>query len=961
MAFQITPNVSVTRDNNGIVRQLSHLQQPYVAASFVEGNPRALARTYLTDVSSIYSVDSSLLLTLDQPVGDSITPDGLQLRFGDQSSLLETTLVSYSQTRWSLPIWEAGFGVSILAGPQRITSSRSTLHIDPSFHEPSKKPRFLPKEINDRVLRAQLGLADQHIKINFTRLRVYQYDPSKRYDPESSTQSPTPQRRKIQRSKSEPKTASRSLLRDGPPILPLPAVPPTIETGTHYVVTEVLFTLPPARGTGKGLNWRVFLEVDSGTPLYLRAFVAGAFANVFTQDPITLTGDTTKTACSGDAILDLLTSSIVVPRLTVANPQGLTGQYVQLEDVNPPSVAPPSVANPPGDFTGVASGNTFAATNAYYHVDFLYNLMQQFGFDVPSYHSGTTFPVPVDQNDQSSGNPNAFCAGNTSGTGTGEFGFGTVDTCATSPGMAASFRVVMHEFCHNLLWNRVHSPNFGFSHSAGDSIAAILSDPGSQAPDRFLTFPWVPIVVDRRHDRDVAGGWAWGGVNDVGGYSSEQILSTTHFRIYRSMGGDDSDVNVQIAAAQRIVFLIMKAIASLGPSPIIPTPTPNPWETALENSDTSTTSFEGTPGGTAHKVIRWGFEQQGLFQPAGAPTPVTTPGAPPDVDVYVDDGRGGQYPYQPVFWENTDIWNRLVADGGTTHQTPIVNVTNYGYVRIKNRGTKTANNVIVSGFHCRPSAGLTWPDDWQAMTTASINVPGSIPSGGQMIVGPFAWTPSELGHECMLMSVSADGDLSNIDPAGALPCATGPSPDEQLARFDNNIGQRNVAPVAGGGGLTGLLGSFVNRHFWTNNPYNKEVRIKLDVTLPPFLAQRGWQIVFLNPGGGSFTLPPRGSREVHIGLKAGVEFTAADVTAAGKQAGIVVNAKINGYIFGGITYELDPNLKTPPLEVLPGGPHKGCTETAHHLLECLNLPFGEVKSVCIKKVTIDIELKNCDC
>ena len=155
----------------------------------------------------------------------------------------------------------------------------------------------------------------------------------------------------------------------------------------------------------------------------------------------------------------------------------------------------------------------------------------------------------MDQNDQSSGNPNAFCAGNASGTGTGEFGFGTVNTCATSPGMAASFRVVMHEFCHNLLWNRVHSPNFGFSHSAGDSIAAILSDPGSQAPDRFLTFPWVPVVVGRRHDRDVAEWLGVGRPNDVGGYSSEQILSTTHFRIYRSMGGDDSDVNVQIGGA----------------------------------------------------------------------------------------------------------------------------------------------------------------------------------------------------------------------------------------------------------------------------------------------------------------------------------------------------------------------------------------------------------------------------
>ena len=185
---------------------------------------------------------------------------------------------------------------------------------------------------------------------------------------------------------------------------------------------------------------------------------------------------------------------------------------------------------------------------------------------------------------------------------------------------------------------------------------------GFPAPNRFLTFPWVPIISNpadpanlRRHDRPVAGGWAWGGSNDVGGYSSEQILSTTHFRIYQSMGGDDADVNVKTAAAHRIVFLIMKAIASLGPSPIVPTPTPDPWVTALINADASILSFEAVPGGTAHKVIRWGFEQQGLFQPPSAPTPVTTPGAPPDVDVYVDDGRGGQYPYQVVFWENTDI------------------------------------------------------------------------------------------------------------------------------------------------------------------------------------------------------------------------------------------------------------------------------------------------------------------
>ena len=51
-----------------------------------------------------------------------------------------------------------------------------------------------------------------------------------------------------------------------------------------------------------------------------------------------------------------------------------------------------------------------------------------------------------------------------------------------------------------------------------------------------MTFPWVNI--GRRHDRTVAAAGAGAAPNDVGGYIDEQILSTTHFRIYRSIGGD---------------------------------------------------------------------------------------------------------------------------------------------------------------------------------------------------------------------------------------------------------------------------------------------------------------------------------------------------------------------------------------------------------------------------------------
>jgi hypothetical protein len=152
-------------------------------------------------------------------------------------------------------------------------------------------------------------------------------------------------------------------------------------------------------------------------------------------------------------------------------------------------------------------------------------------------------------------------------------------------------------------------------------------------------------AVGRRHDRPVSGGRGWGGVNDTGGYNSEQVLSTTLFRAYQAIGGDSGDFNTQQWAAQYVVYLIVGGIASLATSPITPTPSPDIFATAMMNADAGTLGFDNQPGGEIRKVIQWSFEKQGLYQPSGAPMPVTTQGAPPAVDVYVDDGRNGEYQY----------------------------------------------------------------------------------------------------------------------------------------------------------------------------------------------------------------------------------------------------------------------------------------------------------------------------
>ena len=96
-----------------------------------------------------------------------------------------------------------------------------------------------------------------------------------------------------------------------------------------------------------------------------------------------------------------------------------------------------------------------------------------------------------------------------------------------------------------------------FAHSVGDALGAILSDPDSRLADegawRGVTFPFQSLP-NRRHDHTPGDGWSWSGslarptrffagvgghhVLNRGGYCSEQIMSSTLFNLYRSLGGD---------------------------------------------------------------------------------------------------------------------------------------------------------------------------------------------------------------------------------------------------------------------------------------------------------------------------------------------------------------------------------------------------------------------------------------
>src|SRR5262245_10751545 len=232
MPFVITANIVVQRDTHGRVGQLTHLTEPYRADERGLRDSRALAAAYLRDVQEIYGIDRQWIDTIGDEPTASPQPTGTQLRFGEEKRLLDSTTVSYAQTHRGVPVWESGFSIHMLDKPLRVTSSASTLHEKIEVKDADDTSPFSPEQMNESLLvkALRLSLANARgLKINSRRWRIYRYVDLERIH------------REIKQSKGRARGKSSP-----PPSLPLPPVA-NIRDGEHFLVTEVMFTLPLAK------------------------------------------------------------------------------------------------------------------------------------------------------------------------------------------------------------------------------------------------------------------------------------------------------------------------------------------------------------------------------------------------------------------------------------------------------------------------------------------------------------------------------------------------------------------------------------------------------------------------------------------------------------------------------------------------------------------------------------------
>jgi len=170
-------------------------------------------------------------------------------------------------------------------------------------------------------------------------------------------------------------------------------------------------------------------------------------------------------------------------------------------------------------------------------------------------------------------------------------------------------------------------------------------------------------------------------------------------------------------------------------------------------------------------------------------------------EVYIKDNLedDGVPPSKGCLYQSPDIWVSLDNDPAATPAlNPEHGQTNYVFVRVRNRGSKDANNAEVKLYWANPGTNLSKPY-WQ---TADIKVDGvdgntrfvSVPArgateDGQAVTAAFEWKPPELsanvydpGHFCLFATVNHPDDPLLQE-------------DIQFVRWEDNLAWKNVTEI----------------------------------------------------------------------------------------------------------------------------------------------------------------------
>jgi zinc metalloprotease ZmpB len=893
--IQVTAESRVTHDpSSGAIRTwFDPTGEPAAKAPFT---PRDLARQALQESAELFGWDSTLPDLRDHTVLDG--ENAYSVRF--------------SQEFKQIPVDSSEVVVNMYADG-RVHSVYNNYHYDiPEDLDPDNVALDAgqAREIVERLLRVY-----ENHEVSEPELIVYQYQRFENHPPKPPAR-PTDHRENFLE-----EVAAHMRRDDGGDNLP--------REGQYFLAWDIVATTQGLRH-----SWRILVDAATGrliNVIDLLQYATGA-GRVFDPNPIVTSGNTGLSSGTSTATLDGLTSAVVMDHLNPPDASGnlhLDGSHVQMAEIESPTFSEP--VNSLGDFIFSSSDRNFLAGMCYFHIDRFQNYIRtELGMT-----NVAGFSIPVD--------PQGFGgADNSRYDPTGKnlaFGEGGIPD-------AADAMVTLHEYGHAIQDNvnpGFNNPISGVGEGFGDFLAAVFYDDKHAIPanTRGIMMSWDANPTDnfwpgRRYDVTYN--------FDDPQYTSQpdnhirgELWCTTMFELYRELGGDSAYLGVKHAARDLIIRLHLMANFNVPTSGA----TAAQMGQQVEAADSNLGGWRYA-NGLHKKVIYDTFRRRHL---SGYPDKA--------VDVYINDGREGGYGspsgndlfnenlWDENYWDTQDIWVKTspypnaaaqAAGGAGDHVEPPVDSTAYLYARVKNRGTNATGSgpITVRAFHCSPGIGLLWPDDWTEMDASMVApISNVLPGPGNgVVVGPFQWTPTEVGHECVLVIVECANDRSITQDLTSADHVE----HSNLVPFDNNIEQRNLVPTAAKGKMA--------RGFYVRNP-ELEVRtiaLHFDSSLP-----EGWRwrtsIV-----GNQVRLGPLERRWVELVIdQAGGQ----EVTQFDEQQTLSVTGTIDDRVIGGMTFYVAP----PSAFGKPTKPEVPGVSPAD--LFCLNIPWQE----CEVEGEIEIKLR----
>ena len=575
--------------------------------------------------------------------------------------------------------------------------------------------------------------------------------------------------------------------------------------GQYYLAWEIfLVARRPLQ------RWRVLVDAVSGHLLRVQDVLVYASPDgtgrVFDPNPIVTSGDGSLAwsdlgASSTNARRGVIEAQLAdVPLKRLAAPETpkkyrLHGRYVWMAERDDPQFAEP--VQKTRRFVFSAKSRKFLDVMAYYHVDRFQDYVETaLGLSDLTGFIATIDPQGYGGDDQSVGSMDSIILGE-----------------GTSPNApdANDATIILHEFGHALQDKALPGSPWSTSSSGvpegfADFLSAVYYDDKHADPHatRGLWGLWGKSPAMQRSCRGTTRfddpGWpSWDA------YQRGEVWAAALFEIYRKLGGDSQQAAVKGAARDLIIRLHL--MANHGVPQQGGTDVPGLADTAtlmaqqILASDGNLGGWRNGAGNPRYanrlheKVIYDAFSLRAL------------PGFPARaLDVYVNDGRQGGYGSpkpnptfdDPLWMDNhgdpPGVWLETPAvSGGPPGATSAkIGVLAQVFAKVVNRGNSGSGPITVKALVAPPGSARVWPVDWTTVgvvptSLAVPDVPAS-PSPG-VLVGPFSWTPNQVGAWSLLVIVECAQDQAvteYLEAADRVPIM-------DLVPFDNNIAMREIA------------------------------------------------------------------------------------------------------------------------------------------------------------------------